>query len=365
MSRACARRKARRSSPTGSPKTSDILVENLEAQGRHRLCDVEHAGIRRRRQYLQRSLRAHAQSVESVALGGGLVGRCGGGARHRHGLGGAWLRHGRIACAIRQASAASSACGLRPGGWPSTSGSKIDGTLGVDGPMARNVEDLALLFDAMVGRESGRSLVAAARGHLLSARPRFGWKPKRVALSAAISASRRSIRKSPSIVMAAAQALRRGGRHRRGGASRSFAKRMNVSRRCARSPSRRASSRCSINHRDKLKPEVDLEYREGAGAHRRRDRHAPRRSARRCSSACVRFFDSMICCCVPRRSWRPFRSSSAMSTECDGHKFENYVDWLAIAYAITNVASPGDLDPGRFHGEELAGRHPARGALPR
>ena len=28
---------------------------------------------------------------------------------------------------------------------------KIDGTLGVEGPMARNVEDLALLFDAMVG----------------------------------------------------------------------------------------------------------------------------------------------------------------------------------------------------------------------
>jgi amidase len=28
---------------------------------------------------------------------------------------------------------------------------KIDGTLGAEGPMPRNVEDMALLFDAMVG----------------------------------------------------------------------------------------------------------------------------------------------------------------------------------------------------------------------
>ena len=87
-------------------------------------------------------------------------------------------------CAIRQASAASS--GLRPsiGRVAHTPGFKVDRNLTVHGPMARNVEDLALLLDAMSGEASGRSAVAAAAAGHRSCRPRVpAEKPKRVAYS--------------------------------------------------------------------------------------------------------------------------------------------------------------------------------------
>jgi amidase len=61
--------------------------------------------------------------------------------------------------------------------------SKIDGTLGVEGPMARNVADLALLFDAMVGAEQGDPLSLPREDVSYLAAARSGWKPKRVAVS--------------------------------------------------------------------------------------------------------------------------------------------------------------------------------------
>ena len=63
-SRGCARRKARPSLPTDVADDVRHAGRASRAQWRDRLCHVEHAGIRRRRQYVQRSLRAHAQSVE-------------------------------------------------------------------------------------------------------------------------------------------------------------------------------------------------------------------------------------------------------------------------------------------------------------
>ena len=60
---------------------------------------------------------------------------------------------------------------------------KIDSTLGVEGPMARNVEDLALLFDAMVGEEPADPLSLPSDGTSFLKAARSGWKPRRVAVS--------------------------------------------------------------------------------------------------------------------------------------------------------------------------------------
>ena len=86
----------------GSPIYANHIPDEVRRSGRasrsrrrHRLRDVEHAGIRRRRQHLQRGVRQDAQSVEHVALGGRLLGRRGGRACDRHGVARARLRHGR------------------------------------------------------------------------------------------------------------------------------------------------------------------------------------------------------------------------------------------------------------------------------
>jgi amidase len=39
--------------------------------------------------------------------------------------------------------------------------------------------------------------------------------------------------------------------------------------------------------------------------------------------------------------------------ECGGHKFENYVEWLAIVYAITLACCPAMSIPCGFTGEKL------------
>ncbi len=63
-----------------------------EGGRRHRARQDQHAGIRRRRQHLQRRVRRHPQSVESGAQPVGFVRRLGRRGRHRHGAAGAGHR---------------------------------------------------------------------------------------------------------------------------------------------------------------------------------------------------------------------------------------------------------------------------------
>jgi len=60
---------------------------------------------------------------------------------------------------------------------------------------------------------------------------------------------------------------------------------------------------------------------------------------------------SATSCSRPPRSWR--RRSGALRRECAGQKFDNYVEWLAIAYAITLVCCPALSLPAGFTRENL------------
>ncbi len=86
-------------------------------------------------------------------------------------------------CATRRASAG--VVGLRPspGRVAANPGNKIDRLLGVEGPMARTVEDLALLLDAMTGEHPGDPVSLARPAGLFRDAARRGRKPVRVAFS--------------------------------------------------------------------------------------------------------------------------------------------------------------------------------------
>ena len=267
---------------------------SISSGRRRRLCQVEHAGIRRRRQHLQRGFRARPSIPGTpAALGGGLVGRRGGGAGHRHGLARAWLRHGRLAAQsgelLRRRRLAAFA---RPGGRSRRAAAR-SARLAVEGPMARNVEDVALLLDAMAGAEPARSVVAAGGRHQL---PRCGARsgrlPRRVAVQ---PRSRHHAGRSGS----------RGdlSRRRRSGSqapASSSRKRIPISREAhdcfqvlrALHLRDRAQARCSSTHRDKLKPEVVWNIEKGLKLIGRGYRRGGAAARSPCSSARLHFFET-------------------------------------------------------------------------
>ena len=116
------------------PEASDILVQTLEAEGGVDLRQVQYAGVRRRRQHLQRGVRRHANPMEPRAFRRGIVGRGRGRARYGNSMGGAGIRPWAEACAIRPASAVWSASGRAPAASPARPGAKIDRLLSVERP---------------------------------------------------------------------------------------------------------------------------------------------------------------------------------------------------------------------------------------
>src|SRR6202043_2756851 len=60
---------------------------------------------------------------------------------------------------------------------------KIDRNLTVHGPMARNIEDMALLLDAMSGEHPADPLSLPLLPKTFLESARSGWRPKRVAYS--------------------------------------------------------------------------------------------------------------------------------------------------------------------------------------
>ena len=97
----------------------------------------------------------------------------------------AWLAHGSdMGGSLRNPASFCGVVGLRPsiGRVAHTPKFKIDRNLGVQGPMARNVEDLALLLDAMSGEHPAdplslpvlpKSFLSAARAGLRKAQSRL------------------------------------------------------------------------------------------------------------------------------------------------------------------------------------------------
>src|ERR1700737_2278059 len=98
----------------------------------------------------------------------------------------AWLAHGSdMGGSLRNPASFCGIVGLRPsiGRVAHTPVAKIDRNLGVQGPMARNVADVALLLDAMSGEHPADPLsLPALRDNFRSA-ARSGKGPKRIAYS--------------------------------------------------------------------------------------------------------------------------------------------------------------------------------------
>lgn len=259
----------------------------------------------------------------------------------------AWVAHGSdLGGSLRNPASFCGVVGLRPspGRVAASVFSKIDSTLGVEGPMARNVEDLALLFDAMVGEEPDDPISLPSDGTSYLAAARSGWRPKRVAIS-------RDLGLPPvdpevgDIVMAAARRFAEAG---------VIVEEAHPDLREARDCAQvlRALSYANMKplldtYRDLLKPEVIWNIERGlrlTGAEIARA-EAQRGEMFRRMRRFFQDYDLLLC---PTTIVPPYPVEQRYVAECNGVVFETYVDWLTIVSAITLCCCPAISIPCGF-----------------
>jgi len=241
-----------------------------------------------------------------------------------------WLATGGdFGGSIRTPASYCSITGLRPspGMVPRTQRQPFN-PLSVEGPMARNVGDMALMFDAEAGWHSLDPLSQV--GPLPSfaaaaARPR---KPVRVAFSADLGVARAVNREVRALCMAAAEKLAQDGVSVEethpdfSGAEQTF-----LTLRGAVFIARHAA--LLQKHRELYKPEIIENTEYGL-------RLAQGDLIRRVA----RFFESYDLLLCPTVSCPPFDVEMRFPPEVDGVRFDGYMGFLVLTYVITLTACP-------------------------
>ena len=276
-----------------------------------------------------------------------------GGAAAALASGTAWLAHGSdMGGSLRNPASFCGIVGMRPtpGRCAATNLTEVDQTLGVQGPMARNVADLALLLDAMAGEHRGDMLSKPRPREPFVNAAREERKPARIAYSADLGITPVDPEVA-AITRAAAERLARDGviveeaRPDFSGAHECF----HVLRAQAFAI---IHGQLVAAHRDKYKPDLLWNIEEGFKLTQKRIMQAQWRRVQltRNLDAFLQDYDLLL---TPATITAAFPIEQPWLAECAGQKLENYVLWLAIAYAITLCGAPAISLPCGFTREKL------------
>jgi amidase len=263
-----------------------------------------------------------------------------GGAAVALATGTAWLAHGTdMGGSLRNPASFCGVVGMRPsiGRVAHTPSATIDRNLTVHGPMARNVEDLALFLDAMSGEHAADPLSLPVLPASFLSAARSGKKPKRVAYSPDLGITP----VDPEVAAVTRKAAER------------FAEAGVIVEEAH--PDLREAHECFHvlrafdfamtkaallrSHRGLLKPEVVWNIEQGL---KLTVEQIERAEAQRVAMTArtLEFFGTYDLLLSPATIVAPFPIGNRYVAECAGHKFDNYVEWLAIVYAITLVCCP-------------------------
>jgi amidase len=252
----------------------------------------------------------------------------------------AWLAHGTdMGGSLRNPASFCGIVGMRPsiGRVAHTLNAQVDRNITVHGPMARNVEDLALLLDAMSGEYPDDPLSLPAPSVPFLNATRAGKKPKRVAYSpdlgitpvdpevkAVTRKAAERLAEAGIIVEEAHPDLREA--HECFHVLRAFDFAV-------------TKAQLLRTKRDLLKPEVIWNIEEGLKLSiEQLERAEAQRVAM--TARAVEFFKTYDLLLCPATIVSPFPIGNRYVAECDGKKFDNYVEWLGIVYAITLACCP-------------------------
>jgi amidase len=211
------------------------------------------------------------------------------------------------------------------------------GTLSVNGPMARNVTDTALLLDAMCGEVAGAPLSIAEPATPFLAHARSPRAPARVAFSAGLGIAT----VEPEILAICRQTMDRLAANGIGvdesdidlsTATQAFHTLRGISY---------ATNYEDVlaQHRDVLNPNViwNIEFGLQLDNRAMRSAHRTRAELFYRMNALLQRYDVLIC---PASIVLPFPVEARDVREAAGKHFDTYIDWLAITYALTMTGMP-------------------------
>jgi amidase len=252
----------------------------------------------------------------------------------------AWLAHGSdLGGSLRNPASFCGIVGMRPspGRVATFPGAPMDRLLSVEGPMARNVADCALFLDALSGEDIRDPVSLPKPASSFLSQCVSGWTPKRIAFSADLGitpvdpevaelcrkAAHRFAEIGAEVVEAHPDFT---------GAHQSF----DVLRARNFAISKKALYETK---RDMLKPDVVWNIEKGLALTIPEQAEAElTRSA--IHERTLAFFGSHDILCAPSTIVAPFPVGQRFVESCNGVAFDNYVRWLAIAYAITLTTCP-------------------------
>ena len=318
------------------PERSDILVEHLEANGAVIYAKSNTpefgAGANTFNEVFGPTLNPWDTSKSAAGSSGG--------AAVALATGTAWLAHGSdMGGSLRNPASFCGVVGIRPsiGRVAHTPKFGVDRTLGVQGPMARNVEDIALFLDAMSGEDPADPLSLPQLPDSFLSAVRSGGKPKRVAYSPDLGITpvdpevKQVTRKAAERFTEAGVAVEEAHPDLRE-AHECF----HVLRAFDFAISKAQLLR---TRREQLKPEVIWNIEEGL---KLTVEQIERAEAQRVAMTArmLKFFESYDLLLCPATIVPPYPIENRYVAECDGKKFDNYVEWLGIVYAITLACCP-------------------------
>jgi len=318
------------------PAKSDILVQHLEASGAVIYAKSNTpefgAGANTFNEVFGPTLNPWDTSRSAAGSSGGAAAALASGT--------AWLAHGSdMGGSLRNPASFCGIVGMRPsiGRVAHTPAAKIDRNLGVQGPMARNVEDLALMLDAMSGEHPADPLSLPKLPASFLSAARSGKKPKRVAYSpdlgiTPVDPEVKEITRKAAMRFADAGVIVEEAHPDLREAHECF----HVLRAFDFAVSKADLLR---NKRDLLKPEVIWNIEEGL---KLSADDIIRAEAQRVAmtNRALEFFETYDLLLAPATIVAPFPIENRYVAECDGKTFDNYVEWLGIVYAITLICSP-------------------------
>ncbi len=326
------------------PETSDLMVEHLEANGALIYAKSNTpefgTGANTFNEVFGATLNPWNTSRSAAGSSGG--------AAVALATGMAWLAQGSdLGGSLRNPASFCGVVGLRPtpGRVARTAGNKMDDRLGVDGPMARCVDDVALMLDAMAGEDARDAVSLPAPQQSFLAAARSGWKPLKVAYSPDLGITPVESEVA-AITRAAAQRLSEVGviveeaHPDLSEAHETF--------QTLRALNFAISHRLLLeNHRDKLKPEVIWNIEKGLALTADDIIRAETNRATMIRRAFTFFseYDLLLC---PATIVAAFPVEHRYLASCNGVALETYVDWLAIVYAITLLGAPAISIPAGF-----------------